>query len=78
MSEKHPGEFESFCDRCKEYKGSCLIVPYDVPPRLTPPPTEPVIGPDYIDERVVIDMDDIRVPTAAMCRECRARKGLSY
>lgn len=71
---KAPGEFEGLCDRCKQFKDSCLIVPYDVPPRLTPAPTETVIGPDYIDERPVFNIDDIRLPRATMCRECRERK----
>jgi hypothetical protein len=71
---KNPAEIDAFCDRCKKYKDTCLVVPYRVPPRLTPPPTEPLIGPDYFSERVIIDMEDIRTPTAVICRDCRRLK----
>jgi hypothetical protein len=67
---RHPGWFSAICDRCKQYKSDCLIVPYRVPPRLTPIETEPVIGLDYIGEREIIDPEDIRIPTAVMCDDC--------
>lgn len=70
----HPGEFWGECDRCKQWKGTLLTVAYARPPRLTPPPVEFVIGPDYIAERYPIDPDDIRLPRADMCRECRELK----
>jgi len=75
---KSSAEFIATCDRCKRYKDTCLIVPYAVPPLLTPPPTEPLIGAGYIIERQVVDLEDIRIPTAAMCRECRELKGLVW
>lgn len=71
---KEPGEFDALCDRCKQWKETCYNVLYYRPMRVTPPPTEFVIGPDYIAERVVIDPVDIRPPTAIMCRECRELK----
>lgn len=74
MESRPPGEFSTFCDRCKQYSDTCLLVPYRRPPLLTPPEMEPVIGPDYIDERVVIDPEDLRMKHAAMCRVCRELK----
>lgn len=66
-----PGEFNAFCERCREHKQTCLNVSYQRPPLLTPAPTEIVVGVDDICERPVIDLDDIRIPHAIMCRECR-------
>jgi hypothetical protein len=66
-----PGEVTATCERCREYKHTCLNVAYQPQPQLTPPPTEVVIGIDDIYERPVIDIEDIRVPHAIMCRECR-------
>jgi len=73
---KHPAQFSTFCDRCKRYRADCLLIPYARPPSLTPPETEPVIGVDYITERVVIDPEDIRLRYAAMCADCRVLKTL--
>lgn len=72
----HPGEFAAVCDRCKDYMYDCLRVAYNRPLPLVPPPTEPMIGPDYITERVFIDRGDMRHPIVVMCAECRAAKAL--
>jgi hypothetical protein len=70
---KHPGEFHTFCDRCKKYK-PCLLVPYHQPPPLTPPELEPLIGEDSISYRPVIDYESARLKCAAMCNHCRSLK----
>jgi hypothetical protein len=67
-------EFQAICERCKQYKNSCLRVPYSRNPLLTPPPSEPLIGLDYITERQVIEVEAIHFPDAVMCRECRELK----
>ena len=76
LAAHHPGEFCATCDRCKDYRPDCLRVVYDRPLPLTPPETEPMIGPDYITERVFIDREDMRRPIVTMCAECRAAKAL--
>lgn len=70
----HPWDTSAICERCKLYKPDCWVVPYNVPPMLTPPPVEIIVGPDYIREEPVIRWEDVHVPNVLMCAECRAKK----